>query len=154
MSSRTDTTPWRLDWHEDLSVCVPEIDAEHRRFIRLVNDLNEAIIERLPAADIRYRMKLVMDDAAAHFSHEEALFRHWRYPQAHEHARIHAQIMLAMRGVMAAIEHGGSMQVLSEGGQKIRDTLVTHLLKEDMKYRDFCCAEGGAKGPGGSHCPG
>ena len=34
---------WRLDWNESLSMYIPEIDAEHQRFIQLVNELNEAI---------------------------------------------------------------------------------------------------------------
>ena len=41
------TPVWRLDWDESLSVHIPEIDAEHQHFIRLVNELNEAIAGRM-----------------------------------------------------------------------------------------------------------
>ena len=69
-----ETTPvWRLEWNENLSVCIPEIDAEHQRFIGLVNDLNEAIVDRLDIAELQKRMQSILDDAAEHFAHEEAL---------------------------------------------------------------------------------
>jgi len=42
-----ETPVWRLDWDESLSVHIPEIDAEHQHFIRLVNELNEAIAGRM-----------------------------------------------------------------------------------------------------------
>ena len=31
------TAVWRLDWDESLSVGIPEIDAEHQHFIKLIN---------------------------------------------------------------------------------------------------------------------
>jgi hemerythrin len=125
---------------------IPEIDAEHQRFIRLVNELNEAIVGRMGLEEIKRRMQAIVDDAVAHFVHEEALFRGWGYPAAREHAEKHAQIILALREIMARFEHGGTEYEWIDAGLQIKKALIEHLLNEDMKYRDYRLASGGSSG--------
>ena len=131
---------WKLEWNENLSMFLPEIDAEHQRFILLINQLNETIAARKDIGDIKKCMRAIMDDAAAHFAHEEALFREWRYPSAEEHAKWHAQITQALSSIMDGLERGMSEYECIEAGLKIKQVLIQHLLTEDMKYRDFFLA--------------
>jgi hemerythrin len=138
MSSPTETSPWRLEWTDELSVYIPEIDAEHQHFIQLVNELNEAIARRMDVAEIKNRMQAILDDAVAHFAHEEALFREWGYPETEEHAKKHAQITLALQEIMRRSEHDGVEYEWIEAGLKVKEVLIEHLLAEDMKYRDYC----------------
>ena len=141
------TPAWRLEWDESLSVCIPEIDSEHRRFIRMVNDLNEAIVDRLDHAELQKRMQWILDDAAEHFAHEEALLKEWHYPDAEEHAQKHAAVIQALNGVMSRLKYDSAMYEWITAGLKIKDDLIGHILTEDMKFRDFCCASGNqAKG--------
>jgi hemerythrin-like metal-binding protein len=140
MSYPTDAPLWRLEWNEGLSMHIPEIDAEHRRFIDLVNDLNEAIIGRMDREVLKRCMQAILDDAAAHFAHEQALFKEWRYPEAGEHAVKHAQIMRALNDLMARFERGGTEYDWIDAGLQIKKVLIEHLLTEDMKYRDFFLA--------------
>jgi hemerythrin-like metal-binding protein len=155
MSSTADPSPWRLEWNDKLSVCIPEIDAEHQHFIMLVNELNEAIVRRMDVEEIQKRMQAILDDAVAHFTHEEALFMEWGYPAAEEHAEKHAQITLALHEIMGRFEHDGTGYEWIEAGLQVKQALIDHLLTEDMKYRDYCLASGlqsaGAKCPGA--CP-
>jgi len=137
------SSAWRLEWNDSLSVYIPEIDVEHQRFIRLVNGLNEALIGRMEAGEIRKRMQALMDDAAAHFAHEQRLFAEWGYPAAAEHAEKHAVIMQALEGIMGRFESGGMDYEWVEAGLKIKKVLIAHLLHDDMKYRDFHLASGG-----------
>ena len=142
MSVQNDSSPWRLDWDEGLSVFIPEIDAEHQRFIALVNELNAAIIARKELTEIQQRMQAILDDASAHFAHEEALFKEWGYPLAGEHAEKHAQLTQALHKIMAGFEHGGTDFEWIDAGLHVKQALVDHLLNEDMKYRDYCLAFG------------
>jgi hemerythrin-like metal-binding protein len=137
MSCQAEVPPWRLEWSDELSVFIPEIDAEHRHFIPLVNELNTAIIGRLEPEEINRRILAILDDAAAHFAHEETLFRAWGYPEAREHAQKHAQLTLALREIMARFERGGVEYEGIEAGLEIKKALIEHLLTEDMRYRDF-----------------
>ena len=129
---------WRLDWNESLSMYIPEIDAEHQHFIRLVNELNEAIIGRMNKKLIKSRMRAILDDAAMHFAHEEAVFKEWGYPDAEEHA----QIISFLNEIMESVDHGKMAHGWLEAGLEMKQVLIQHILNEDMKYRDYHVAQG------------
>jgi hemerythrin len=128
---------WRLQWDDSLSVGIPEIDREHQQFIQLVNELNQAIAERMEIAEIRRRMGLLLEDAERHFAHEEQWLRHWRYSGADLHAGIHAQIRRQLTDIMTLLGGQRFEPEWIAAGLEIKDILVHHLLTEDMKYRDY-----------------
>lgn len=142
MSLPTDPPPWRLEWNEGLSVHIPEIDAEHQHFLRLIYELNEAIVGRMDAQEIRKRMQSLLDDAVKHFAHEETLFREWGYPEADEHAIKHAQALKSLGQIMGHFERGRMDYEWIDAGLKVKELLIGHMLDEDMKYRDYCKAQG------------
>ena len=142
MSLQTDPSPWRLEWNEGLSVQIPEIDAEHQQFLRLIYELNEAIIGRMDVEEIKKRMQSLLDDAVKHFDHEEALFREWGYPDADGHAIKHAQAVQSLNEIMGKFERGGMDYEWIYAGLKVKEILIGHMLHEDMKYRDYCKATG------------
>jgi hemerythrin-like metal-binding protein len=142
MSSPANSTPWRLEWTDSLSVRIPEIDAEHQNFILLVNRLNEAIIGRMDVEEVKYRMQSILNDAVKHFTHEEVLFKQWGYPEADEHAKKHAEVVHAMNEIMGHFERGGLDCEWIEAGMKVKEALIGHMLGEDMKYRDYCISAG------------
>lgn len=137
MFSPVEPAAWSLDWTDDLSVFIPEIDAEHRHFIQLVNELNEAIITRMSINKITKRMRAIQDDALAHFTHEEALFKEWRYPDAEEHAKKHLQAIQFFHRTAEDFENDRTDYEWIEAGLKVKQVLIEHLLVEDMKYRDY-----------------
>lgn len=138
MSSASELSPWRLDWDESMSVGIAAIDAQHRHFIALVNELNKSILWRMPLPDIRAAMNAIYNDAKHHFSSEELLFKERHYPDTSAHAQIHAQILQVLRDICNRFSVGESSEYeLIDAGLKIKHTLVEHLLTEDMKYRDF-----------------
>jgi len=142
MSSESERSPWRLEWNEGLSVRIPEIDAEHQNFILLVNKLNEAIVRRLDVEEIKFHMQSILNDAVKHFAHEEVLFKQWGYPDAEAHARMHAEVVNAMKVIMGNFERGGLDYEWIEAGLKVKEALIGHMLNEDMKYRDYCNVSG------------
>ncbi len=134
MSLQTSSS-WRLEWDDSLSMGVPEIDAEHQHFMQLINQLNEAIAERMGIEEVKQRMRAILEDAKAHFAHEEALFREWNYPDAVAHTQKHVQLMAALHTIMQRFEHNCLEYELIDAGLKIKTALIEHLLTEDMKYR-------------------
>jgi len=139
--------PWRLEWSPELSVHIPEIDAEHKHFIELINALNEAIAERMSLSEVRKRMQDVLDDAVAHFDHEEVLFVEWGYPEAEQHAREHAAAAEIFVTIMKRIEKSEQDYEWVEAGLQVKQLLVAHLLNEDMKYRDYWLAQNNGQAP-------
>lgn len=129
---------WQLDWNESLSMYITEIDAEHQHFIRLVNELNKAIIARMNKKNIKSRMRAILNDAAMHFAHEEAVFKEWGYPDAEQHA----QIITFLNEIMESVDHGKMAHGWLEAGLEMKQALIRHISSEDMKYRDYHVAQG------------
>lgn len=138
MYSMPDSSPWFLQWDESMSVGIPAIDEEHKHFIGLINTLNKSILGRHSPAIIRAHVKAIVDDAREHFSHEEALFKEWNYPDSHRHAKLHAESIEALQNLSGRFLFDDATEYeLIDAGLKIKHALVEHLLTEDMQYRDF-----------------
>ncbi|MBI2319807.1 MAG: hemerythrin family protein [Betaproteobacteria bacterium] len=129
--------PWLITWNETLSLGIPEVDEDHRRFISLLNELNRAILACRDKTEIRQRLDAMVADARKHFEHEERLLAENGYPDAARHARVHGELMDRIAAAMVYFNSAGFSQVWVEKGLLIKNLLVEHLLEEDMKYRDF-----------------
>ncbi len=134
---------WEIAWNDNLSVGVPEMDDEHRQFISRVNDLNRAVIESEDKATIERLMDLMLMEATHHFWHEQELLARWKYPDTAAHTATHVELTGQFARVMKEIEDSDISYVWALKGLRLKQLLVEHLLKEDMKYRDFLRAQTG-----------
>ena len=128
---------WQLVWDDSLSLGIPEIDADHQRFISLIDDLNHAILSRQEKPVIERALQLVVADAKNHFEHEERLLCRYGYPDVRHHAELHAELTLQLLGVMDAFNSNERSYEWIENALRLKKLVVDHLLDEDMKYRDF-----------------
>ncbi len=128
---------WKISWSDSLSVGVPEIDAEHRKFIARVNELNEAIVGCKSKPVVERLLDLMLMEASHHFWHEQQLLQRWNYPERAAHAAKHAQLTAQLERVMKEFARADVSFTWALKGLYIKQQLVDHLLHEDMKYRDF-----------------
>ena len=128
---------WKIEWNEGMSVGIPEIDADHKQFMFLINELNRSITEGMQPAEIKGRLQLIVDDAGRHFKQEEELFMEWRYPGAADHAHIHTQALKALQDIQDKFIPYGSDSEWVDAGLMIKSILLSHILTEDMKYAGF-----------------
>ena len=141
-----ENSEWKIAWSDSLSVGVPEMDEEHRKFIARVNDLNKAIIESEDKATVKRAMDLMLMEAAHHFWHEQELLARWKYPETATHVAKHAELTAQFERVMKEFAEADISFVWALKGLRLKQLLVEHLLKEDMKYRDFLLAQSGQTG--------
>lgn len=137
-----DNSEWEIAWSDSLSVGVAEMDEEHRRFISRVNELNKAIIQCEAKATVERMMDLMLMEAAHHFRHEEKLLARWKFPDTEAHTAKHAALTAQFERVMKEFAQSDISFVWALKGLHLKQLLVEHLLKEDMKYRDFLTAQG------------
>ena len=91
---------WKIEWNDRLSIGIPEIDVDHKRFISLVNEFNRSIAGRMDLSEIKKRLQPILDDAVQHFAHEERLFKQWNYPDVEDHERKHAEIIATLQTII------------------------------------------------------
>jgi hemerythrin len=132
---------WEIAWSDYLSVGVPEMDDEHRQFISRVNDLNKAIIESEDKSTVERLMDLMLMEASHHFWHEQELLARWKYPETAAHIAKHAELTAQFERLMKEFAQTDVNFVWALKGLQLKQLLVEHLLKEDMKYRDFLRAQ-------------
>ena len=132
---------WKIAWSDCLSVGVPEMDEEHRQFISRVNDLNKAIIDSADKATVERLMNLMLMEATHHFCHEQQLLARRKYPGTVAHTAMHVELTAQFARVIKEIEESDISFVWAFKGLRLKQLLVEHLLKEDMKYRDFLRAQ-------------
>jgi hemerythrin len=128
---------WEVAWNDFLSTGVPQMDAEHRSFIMRVNELNRAIVEAGDKAAVRQAMDSMLVEAASHFRHEEELLADAGYAEAAAHAAKHAALAAKFDRARQEFEAAEFSFVWAAKGLHIKQLLVEHLLREDLKYRDF-----------------
>ncbi len=128
---------WKVEWNEGMSVGIHEIDADHKRFILLIDDLNRAIVDRMDLEYVKKRLQLILDDAARHFAHEEKLLQEWRYPDANEHAKKHAAALKSLEAIQEQLFAYKMTSEWIDVGLKVKDILINHMLTEDSKYAEF-----------------
>ena len=128
-------TGWRLSWSDELSVGIPEIDKQHRQFIGLINDLNEAILARSDPGIIQGAVDRLIQDARDHFAYEEELFVQCGYADMEAHTSAHAALLGTIEQARRSLTARTPEPAWMAEGLKVRDALVEHLLEEDMKYR-------------------
>jgi hemerythrin len=132
-----ETNSWEITWNDGMSVGIPEIDADHKRFICLVNKFNLSVADRGQLTDVKGRIQDILEDAVQHFAHEKRLFKEWHYPDAEDHARIHTQIIQALKDIKEIFLSYGLYPEWIEAGLKIKDVLMNHIMTEDMKYAAY-----------------
>lgn len=132
---------WEIAWSEFLAVDVPEMDEEHKQFIFRVNEINKAIVGAQDKATVEHLMDLMFMEATHHFWHEQQLLEKWKYPEAKAHADRHAQLTAQFSRAMKEFQESELSFVWALKGLQIKQLLVEHLLREDMKYKEFLRAQ-------------
>jgi len=132
------TEVWSLDWSDDLSVGIPEIDREHQQFVALINDLNRAIVDRMELSEIRKKLQAILDHAKTDAAIEEKILRQKNYPQTSDHTQSHQLVDMRMREILGDLNENSTMYQWIDASLQVKRMLIGHLLNEDMKIRDYC----------------
>lgn len=125
-----------IEWNEKLSVGIDEIDEQHKKWISIINDLHDSILD----GKSRDTLEKIANDMEAytfhHFSEEEKLLEKIGYPELFEHSRVHFNFrqeisrlkndILSRKGIL-------STQVMGV----LKNWLLDHIMEEDMKYGEF-----------------
>ncbi|WP_029009677.1 bacteriohemerythrin [Azospirillum halopraeferens] len=123
------------EWRPDMSVGVPDIDAEHRELFRLLHTLEQADVAENVLSDIIARLEHYARD---HFAHEEELMRRTGYPGYEEHVQRHRLFVEWLNAVKMSYER--SVESSFEIGETVNAFLGRwldeHVRTEDMRYRD------------------
>jgi hemerythrin-like metal-binding protein len=122
-----------LPWTDDFCVGVPELDAQHRRLVELLDSLEEAFRsdenwEQQEAAFIELARYV-----EHHFNAEEVFMREVGYPHLEEHIHMHLHFQGRFNNIQTRFwrcEEDLGPEVL----KFLSHWIQKHTLQEDQKY--------------------
>lgn len=130
-----------INWNEQLSVDIPEIDKQHKRLIELVNRLHDAMKAGQGNAIVASILSELISYTAFHFDTEEKYFEQFGYPERAHHTMEHDELTRKAKALEQ--EHrAGKLTITIEVMNFLRDWLNTHILKSDKKYAPFLREKG------------
>jgi hemerythrin-like metal-binding protein len=130
-------TKWNLEWNDGMSVGIPEIDEDHKRFISLIDELNHSITKRMKTTEIKRRLQHVIEDSNRHFEQEEKFFQERKYPNAEGHVRSHNNVRNMLKNIQDSFMPYGLGAEWLDAALVIKQILISHILAEDMLYADY-----------------
>lgn len=123
-----------IQWTQQLSVSVPEMDDQHKQWIELINRLDQAVCDG--------RGNDVVDTLVAdlraftqwHFRDEEALLDRSGYPDTAAHKALHRAFLEQVDSLdrAAGLKSYKTTQIL----KLIQGWLVQHVTTHDKRYGD------------------
>jgi hemerythrin len=122
-----------LEWTDDLSVQVKEIDDQHKKMIDCINRLHEAMLENRGRELQKEIINEMYDYAHGHFALEEKYMRLCNYDGVAVHVAEHEDFTREAAELKARADRGGlvlTAMILNF----LKDWLRNHILGTDMKY--------------------
>lgn len=118
-------------WVHELELGIPTIDSQHRQLVKLVNELNDALVAKnRPKAELIFEETL--DYLVSHFEFEEKLQEKADYCYSKAHRRVHHIFMRKVDTLHNRARDGE--EVALELLQMLKKWLTHHIRNEDLDY--------------------
>lgn len=129
-----------IAWRDAMAIGVPELDADHKRLVSLVNACEKAVAETNPAVGQRI-FELVVDYAQTHFKREEVFHLSSGAPDYERHKRLHLAMTSEARDLwrefLAEPDPKRKAACVGRLNEMLNRWMIDHILKEDMKLKGY-----------------
>ena len=132
-----------LNWNDNYSVNVEEIDNQHKEIIRIINELYVSIVEGKSRDTMDKIFKDLTEYATIHFKTEEDYFEKFNYPEASFHKQQHEDIAKKIKEFKKRNEEGKKI-LDSEILHFLMSWFVNHVILIDKRFAE-CFKENGLK---------
>ncbi len=138
-----------LLWDESFATGSPEIDQQHRKLIRHLNNFESLLVQTNPTskeiADIIQFLDFLADYVDSHFNYEEKCMESYRCPAHQKNREAHENFRQMFKRFKANIhKEGFRLEMLTELNQTINIWIQDHILRVDTQLKP--CLEPTAKG--------
>ncbi len=128
-------------WNDSLSVNVAEIDGQHQRLVKMINELNDAMRAGKSKEVLGNIVTGLTTYVGTHFATEEKYFAQFKYPETDAHRKEHHDFT-AQAGDFARKFQKGELGLSIEVMDFLSDWLTKHIKGTDKKYSAFFNANG------------
>jgi hemerythrin len=126
-----------IEWTQEFSVGVEDMDSEHKQWISILNTLFDAInrgIDNHIIGDIIDRM---ITYSKYHLTHEEMFLEDIRYPHLEMHKMKHDELLRKLNRIKEQFESGASFKLTIDAIKLLKEWLSNHIQITDKKYAHY-----------------
>ncbi|WP_275401493.1 bacteriohemerythrin [Wenzhouxiangella limi] len=128
-----------VQWRKQMSVGNLIIDLDHRYLLSLINQVEYALRHPEESENLRMALDQLSDYAREHFAREEKLQLRIQFRGYMPHKMAHQSLLDRLDRIISEILEESDPQQLKARSAEIttllRDWLLDHVLKEDMKMK-------------------
>lgn len=125
-----------FEWDESFALGIDEIDAQHRRLVRLVNEYHQAVEQGQGAEAATETLNQLIEYVRYHFTSEEHFMLEHDYPDIEAHRRQHIELTESVIERKLRLDLGRAVNpeaLLTF----LKKWLSTHLQITDQEYAKF-----------------
>ena len=134
----------KVSWKDEYSVGVEKIDRQHRHLFEIINKLIDRSGSSSDSKLVSETLTEMLNYAKEHFTTEEELMQEYGYPEIESHKEQHIYFFKTTAELSINALNKQSM-VSREIVEFLKLWLTLHILKCDMKYKEFFKAKIHAK---------
>lgn len=124
-----------IEWKEDFSVGVNELDEQHKSLFGHLNHLSQAI-EQKDSLSLNYLVTVLEIYTLFHLTFEEHLLAKHGYPDFQAHEKEHDRFKEKVAKFKAQLSDDKD-RLAVEIRDYLQDWIVNHILRVDKKYSSF-----------------
>lgn len=130
-----------IEWADEYSVDVPEMDDQHRKLIGLINDLHDAMRSGKGKDSIDRILKELVDYSNIHFTAEEDLIKAHGYTGYQRQKESHAELTRKVLDFQSKFRDRQAVLTV-ELMSFLKDWLIVHIVGMDKQYGQFIKSKG------------
>ena len=132
-----------LEWRQNFSVGISEIDDQHKKILSIINDLYKVGNSNLKKDDLVSTIKTLKEYADYHFRTEQKYFDMYKYPKKQEHLGSHNYYIDKVNNLeKKCLDSLNNNNLLAELMEFLASWWIGHIQKEDMEYSLYFKEEG------------
>ena len=126
-----------MQWSEELSLGIAEIDQHHMILVDCISLIEEAVSAQTPWSAVHASFDRLADFARIHFAVEESVMRILQYPRLDGHAEQHRQFSYDLMALQEkSLKNHVSQDMIAFLGKWWQD----HILASDKLYASYFAA--------------
>lgn len=125
-----------IEWGPKYYIGLKEIDDQHKVLVEIINKLYTAFGSNKNKKEIKKNLKELIDYTVYHFGNEEEYFKKFGYKDTPRHIEQHHKFVDKVKSFANEFEKGDatvSLDIINF----LKDWLINHILKIDVKYVSF-----------------
>lgn len=130
-----------IEWSNELSMGIEEIDNQHQVLVDLLNQIHDAIQHHHGMEATRSIVTKLEEYTRVHFAVEESLMRILHYPQYEPHKKEHDKLIKQLDELREKLETGKA-SISFELAHFLKVWLTKHIMDVDKAYAPHFMAQG------------